>query len=745
MGFPFLAPLKADLVKKLKEREDNLQYANSLTPFIMLSSATVVTNNGKPVEEIIKNSDYSNAFQGCVVANTTDIKNLYQTGNTIIGYDLNGKPIEVVGEKNRRISTPIITSMELDTDGNNNTLKTAQLQIKVFSLKQLEMFELFFLRPAIKVVIEWGWNTDIKNKTNKYIIDSKLFAKKNFIDYINKYIEIFSHKNNAYRKAREQYLQTIKDTNYEYDYMAGSVTNYTFSPQEDGTYNIMLEVSAGNELQLWMPIKQAKSSAKGDKASNDPKVTGFQSWVNKLASDINEPPLAQIINEKDDKNEFFNWGVINEKQEDSKFSKDQYVSFRLIMKILNNIVAYRESEQHLTVGYKLDGNELIPVSSAPFLISPTPDFILPGQLPSIKVVTDDNKKEQIIIKDGESVDSPINGYSFNISNEKNAIEKKLTSNLTNSTEEYLVSSTIGNLLNVFVRWQTFVDMYSKAYIQVDTINALLGMFNDNMFGLCKLELGKPEDFPCSPATNTIIDTKLPALAPKSLSSSDEIYRFKIGPKGSILKEFEFNMELDVLAQSQALYSSQLAINNIKNDKKEETETAVDKAYKNANNFRTPNADGFYSINAIEIKLVEEAQEWNNVMSSSLGVTEIENEGDGEKEKQNMNEVLSQNFIKFKLNKDSKTSGNNLIYTDKSLIQSKIPKQPKGTTALTFLEVTLAIDGIAGLSAGEYFHIDGVPEIYNRNGYFQIMNVKHGLDESGWKTTIVASYRIEIKE
>ena len=29
--------------------------------------------------------------------------------------------------------------MELDTDGNNNTLKTAQLQIKVFILKQLEM------------------------------------------------------------------------------------------------------------------------------------------------------------------------------------------------------------------------------------------------------------------------------------------------------------------------------------------------------------------------------------------------------------------------------------------------------------------------------------------------------------------------------------------------------------------------------------------------------------------------------
>jgi hypothetical protein len=740
MGFPFLAPLKADLVKKLKERENNTEYLNSLTPFIMLSSAAVVTNSGKPVEEIIKNNDYSNAFQGCVVANTTDIKNLYQTGKTIVGYDLNGRPIEVEGEINRRISTPIITQMELDTDGNNNTLKVAQITIKVFSLKQLEMFELFFLRPAMKVVLEWGWNTDIKNKTNKYIIGSKLFAKKKFIDFVAEYIKIFSHKENAYRVAKSQYLQTIKDTNYEYDYMAGSVSNYSFSPTEDGSYDIRLEVSAGNELQLWMPVKQAKDSSKGKKTSNDPKVTGFQSWVNQIAADLNELPLADLINEKNDVNEFFNWGIVNEKQEDSKFSKDAYVSFRLIMKILNNIVVYKESENHLTVAYTFDDKDIIPVNSSPYIISTTPDFILPGQLPSIKVTTDSNEKEKIIIKKGESVDSPINGYSFNISNERNSTEKKLISK-TNTNETYSVASTSGNLLNVFVRWEKFVDLYSNAYVQADTINGLLGMFNDNMFGLCNLQLGKPDDIPSASSINTIIDTKLQTPSP-TLPPPDERYRFKIGPMGSILKEFTFNMELDALAQSQALYSTQLAINNAKNDTPEslETETSTSKAYKSANNFKSKNADGYYSINALEIKLVEESEEWNKTIKKDLSVTENDKTGDGEKEKENMNEVLSQNFIKFK-----SIRGNNLIYTDKNLIQSEIISQPKGTTALTFLEVTLAIDGIAGLSSGEYFHIDGIPEIYNRNGYFQILNVKHGLDESGWKTTIEASYRIEVKE
>jgi hypothetical protein len=740
MGFPFLAPLKPGIVKKLTERENDISYVNSLSPFIMLSSATVVTDKSIPYEEIVKNQNYTNAFQGCVVANTTDIKNLYQTGKTIIGYDLNGKPIEVKGETNRRISTPIITSMELDTDGNNNTLKTAQLQIKVFSLKQLEMFELFFLRPAIKVIVEWGWNTDIKNKSNKYIIGSKLFAKKKFTDYVDAYMKIFSHKDNAYREARLAYLKTIEETNYEYDYMAGNVTNYTFSPQEDGTYDIMLEVSAGNELQLWMPVKQAKPAAKGSKPSNDPNVTGFQSWVKKIAADMNEPPLEKVIIEKDDKNEFFNWGVLNEKQEDTKFSKDQYVSFRLLMKILNNIQVYKQSKNILDAAYTLDGRDIIPVNSSPHIISTTKDFILPGRLPSIKVVTDTNLKEQIIIdKSGSFVDAPINGYSFNISNGKEATNITLTSK-SNTSETVSLSSISGNLLNVFVRWDTFVQFYSQAYAQADIVNALTGLINDNMFGLCELEIGKPDDNPNASSTNTIIDRKLQTPPPPV-----EKYRFKIGAKGSIVKEFTFDMALDVLAQSQALYSTQLAIDNIQKDKTEDTETNASRTYKDAINYRTPNADGYYSINALEIKLVKDSDEWNKTLTSGGSVTNITENKDGEKEKTNMNEVLSQNFVKFKSNKDSKTSANNLIYTDKSLIQSTIGKQSKGTTALTFLEITLAIDGIAGLSSGEYFLIDGVPEIYNRNGYFQITNVKHGLDENGWKTTIVAGYRIEIKE
>ncbi len=82
--------------------------------------------------------------------------------------------------------------------------------------------------------------------------------------------------------------------------------------------------------------------------------------------------------------------------------------------------------------------------------------------------------------------------------------------------------------------------------------------------------------------------------------------------------------------------------------------------------------------------------------------------------------------------------------DKGLIQDKIKKEEKGS-ALTYLDITLAIDGMAGLSCGEYFQIDGIPEMYNNNGFFQITNVKQGIDDNGWKTTIEAGYRIDIEK
>ena len=197
MGFPFVAPLKETIVAKLKKREEE-QYkqniATTYSPFAILSSGALVTKAKKTQDifNLIKNAAWpkeSDAYYGCVVNNNTDVKNQYQNGATLVGYDLNGKPIYVEGETNRRVSTPIITDIEIDTDGNNNTLKTAKVNLKVFTLKQLEMFEMFFLRPAMDVVLEFGYGSDIRGEFYDKI-QQYLFVGKGYTAWEKKFIKI---------------------------------------------------------------------------------------------------------------------------------------------------------------------------------------------------------------------------------------------------------------------------------------------------------------------------------------------------------------------------------------------------------------------------------------------------------------------------------------------------------------------------------------------------------------------------
>ena len=306
MGFPFIAPIKEEVRKKLLAREiannpgDILSTAlgrektSTLSPFAILSTgAMVVKTSGeiktriKSIKDLIKSpgalDNHTDAYYGCVISNSTEQKNQYQTGATIAGYDLNGKPIYVEGETNRRVSTPIIESIEIDTDGGNNTLKTAQVKIKVFTLKQLEMFELFFLRPSMNVVLEYGWGTGVRNKSKAAIIEKYLFAKKDFKTYKEDYSALFLDE-----KKKNSYITALKETEGEYDYMAGRVTDFRYSPAEDGTYEISIEVSSGNELQLWPAVKSAKDSALTLK-KNEKKIESYKSFIQKIAADIGRP------------------------------------------------------------------------------------------------------------------------------------------------------------------------------------------------------------------------------------------------------------------------------------------------------------------------------------------------------------------------------------------------------------------------------------------------------------------------
>ena len=743
-SFPFLSPLNEDTVKKLKSREANKESLNTLIPFVILSSAAVVTK-GKSKEEILdvyKSENYDSfAYKGCIVANTTDVLKRYQTGETIAGYDLDGKPIKVENEVNRRVSVPMIESVEIDTSGGNNTLKVAQIKIKVFTLKQLEMFELFFLRPGMNVVLEYGWNSSVR--TN-YDLESKMFATKNHKDYIAKYTQFCSYQEDGYKKAKIDYLDLLQKTGGDYDFMAGKVTNFSYSVDTDGTYNINLEVSAGNELQTWMPVKQEKESDVSSQVSQKTSPYGFESWVAQLAKDLHKPEFNKTFGSKSEfEKEFFNWDAINLAQKDTSISKDPYISFKLILDILNKIKIFNISKETISYNAYYEDIELkkpiIPISSNNNIISPSINFILPGDLPSILVSKDKNMKNVIMLNTSITQSCVIHGRKFNLTKDSKS-EKYTIYNI--NKEPLTISSTTGNLLNVYFNYNRFIEIYNASYTQADIINAILEIINQNMFGLTKLVLQKESD---AVTNSPLIIGDMKSKIPPPSQKPEEIFRFKIGALNSIVKEFNFNVELSELMQAQALYSSQLAMNAANDGKKDDTSVNRQDEKEPADLNFSKNSDGYYSINATEIKMVKEAAKWNpktEVTGSTDDTLKKEDTKQSDEEIKNLSEVRNKNYVKFKVDLTNKNeTPKNFIYTDPSIIQKEIPKEPTGTTALTYVDISLAIDGIAGIRCGEFFHIDGIPEIYNKNGVFQVQNVKQGISTAGWQTTIEAGFRI----
>ena len=142
----YLAPLKKWVVNVLEGREANPKLSNKKMPFvIMTSGAKIVKVDSKDdtkekvlekVKNILTNKVGSKVeYQGCIISNQINPSINYSQGNTLVGFDFTGKAI-TAQEYGRKISPPIIESLEIDTDGTNNTLKTARVNVRCFSLKQ---------------------------------------------------------------------------------------------------------------------------------------------------------------------------------------------------------------------------------------------------------------------------------------------------------------------------------------------------------------------------------------------------------------------------------------------------------------------------------------------------------------------------------------------------------------------------------------------------------------------------------
>jgi len=779
MGFPYLAPLKPWIKNILEEREKSRNLKNLSSPFIVLTSGAKVIKTTpesdaderfNKLKSIIENNTDAK-YYGCIITNTSGSTNLYEQKETSLGYDFKGKKIVVEGETNRRVSPPIIEGLDIDTDGANNTLKTAKLTIKCFTLKQLEMFEIFFLKPGMNLLVEYGDNSldrrkgvaEVKEPEKIPIFDriqrSGKIADGNYFNriedaLINKkdyltFVQDFSSYYRATTDSLSQHLGKIEKTLGTYDLVAGKVTDFSFEVDENGVYTVNLEISQGNQMTLAIPLIEKKGQNSNKKGKLKDVTPDYEQNLELISTDFNLPLLKEPMAPKNYwENHLFNFGKLNQTQSDTSRSNKPYISLHFIFEILMNYII----DTNLTIDLKTFRFDIptyfkdkdkkqeikcIPIFYHKNIISSNEDVIFPNAtLPKI-IATEKSTKITI---DGSK---PIDG---SIGSGTSAIQLRLKDNNNKDIDELFMSDNtkisppsatnkdilLGNAANIFVNYIKVVEMWRKSGTRKEFLFKLLAMINDAGYGFYTLVYGNLSDGTLG-EKGTIRDDRGGCFG---MDAQKSIYRFKPGTINSNVRNFSFNFELSNLVAGRTVFNAQSVLMNAAKKKgANDNSLPLDKeAYKSVDFSMNANADGYYSINQIDFYAINDT--WKDLQSKTTGTINTDEEKK-DNETPNLAEIIKSNSTSFK----TKDTSIIYIYKDEAFIREQLHKEIKPKSTLSPIDVTIEIDGLSGLSCGEYFEIDGVPEIYNQTGVFQITNTKHNISSDGWKTTIEAGYRI----
>ena len=753
--FPYLAPFKDWMKEVLTDREKNRIDINLAQPWVILTSGAKVIKKestpGKDATEIKKNieaaiSDQTGEkiYNGCIIRNNINTNLNYSLNETIVGIDFTGKPIKVENESNKRISVPIIESVEIDTDGANNTLKTARVNIKCFSLKQLEMFQVFFLVPGMNLLLEFGNNLlqykkyspskDTEHPDAKRDVSEVLIQKNDYESFVTEFKNYYK----VDTKNLKKYLAKVEGARGTYDLIAGKATDFSFSVEEGGIYNVTLEISQGNQMSLAIPINIQNTTSTANGTPKETVLT-FDQYIQQLCADMGLQKEKFKIDEKSWKNEFFNWGKVNDSKKDEGASDERYLSLRFILEVLMNYSlssgAYEEALFRFKLPiYKVDGvdKEFLPIKIHKNLISSTDEIIFPNK--TLPKFTGNLDKTDVIIAPGDGpkdrIDGSINGYSVETAAKvimEVGVNSTKSINQITSPDDGL---RLGNALNIFIKYKSIVEIWRKSYSRQDFLYGILNIINANSYGLFRIVYAAQVDG----GKATVIDFKSEAGTPDDKA---KIYRFKPTTINSIVRQFSFNFEMSNLVAGRTVFNAQkMLIDAYKKTPPADKEniSLPPDVYKNFDNSMFANSDGWMSINLIDLEALKET--YKDLIQQQVGAV---SDSKDETTAKNITDIIAAKVIRFKTGAKDPTM---LIYRDNEFIR-KVLKPTDVTTksVLTPIEVNLTIDGVSGLSSGEYFHIDGIPEIYNRIGVFQITNIKHSLNADGWTTTIEAGFRI----
>jgi len=138
---------------------------------------------------------------------------------------------------------------------NRGALAKATVKIKVYSVEQLQIFDALYFRIGYTMLLEWGHNIWLDNKSAENTSNFNPLKTRN--EFVTKPFELFFTEGSTQQDIINSIHKQRENDSYNYDAMLGKVTNFTWKFNDDGSYDIDLNLVGLGDIIESLKINKA--------------------------------------------------------------------------------------------------------------------------------------------------------------------------------------------------------------------------------------------------------------------------------------------------------------------------------------------------------------------------------------------------------------------------------------------------------------------------------------------------------
>lgn len=774
--FPHFSNIASYATETLESRKGSVYDVSKLNAWVRITSA-VQTKTATGL--VIQSNPNFNLFRA---AGDNITPAIYGTSNQsgAIGASWNGTAINPsVGQGYR--PSPIIESIEID-EGAGNLSRKASFSIKCFSKEQMEIVNTYFLEPGFTIFIEWGWNT----------ADSM----KGLVKTPNA-TEIASHQ--QFSKLTERRVRSKG----QYDNYLGYITGGGISLESD-TWTVSVNCTGFTELPAYLVNgdNAGDDIGKNAKKDNDYKNLSAESDLNKkrwqfafnalpsnrkttevknletkVDDSIRKVPIAQAVNyinfdetiaDKINSKADGTWvgrnlgiGSRGAKQtQDGKtvtaevpagtkiIGDEKFIRFGTLMKIFNTMILKGLKVGNETVYMQIDSSTCVcSAYDRIFSIDKSKLFIPNNKTPKFSLIDAKNSTQPLTEIPSDSVDNSVtyNGLTIQFPYEGSISNGTISGTSKKVGYEDNTSKSMGVSKNER-EWGLLDDLYVNFDFVYNIMNTSNFTVKDALYQILN---------GMSSAVNDLWNFQImPVPAPNSITIETDGGLITIPKNSEILTIREINFTYK--DEGEAPYEFNLiGANSIFKDASLSMDISAAKMNQiigtrlstKINKETSPDLGVLFSEGSSDLVLKEiESKKDTSVNNTTTPVVE---ETDEELKQKNYADFLGKlgTYPKVELERTDVESGFDInqityvaTYEDSQLLKMGKAEKSNDVSILMPINFSFSVHGVSGIKRGDKFKVRGIPDKYYKQGFFQVLGIKHTIQGMEWVTEVEGGYR-----